>query len=161
MGTGTTTGDRARAPAPGAGVRTTAARPDGRPVVLAAYVLGFGAVAALYGLDETLGVVGGALNVVFALYFCRHLAFAVAAARWAESDLLAADVGLESWTPSVAVLVGCKNEELVVDGMVSALLALDYPADRLTLVVVDDGSDDGTGGPQLKARPPHRCVDAR
>jgi cellulose synthase/poly-beta-1,6-N-acetylglucosamine synthase-like glycosyltransferase len=92
-----------------------------------------------------LGVVAGALNVLFALYFCRHLAFAVAAARWAESDLLAADVDLEGWTPRVAVLVGCKNEELVVDGMVTALLALDYPADRLTLVVVDDGSGDATG----------------
>src|SRR4051794_23424071 len=40
----------------------------------------------------------------------------------------------------VAVLVGCKNEELVVDGMVSALLRLDYPADKITLVVVDDGT---------------------
>ena len=29
--------------------------------------------------------------------------------------------------------------------LVTALLALDYPADRLILVVVDDGSDDGTG----------------
>jgi 1,2-diacylglycerol 3-beta-glucosyltransferase len=114
-------------------------------VVLAAYVLGFALTAGLFGLDTVLGVAAGALNLVFAVFFCRHLAFAVAAARWAEADLLAADVGLETWTPSVAVLVGCKNEELVVDGMVTALLALDYPADRLTLVVVDDGSDDSTG----------------
>lgn len=121
------------------------ARPDGRRVVLAAYVLGFAAVAALHGLDRTLGLVGGVLNVVFSVYFFRHLAFAVAAARWAEADMLAADVGLESYLPTVAVFVGCKNEELVVDGMVTALLALDYPADRLTLVVVDDGSDDSTG----------------
>ncbi len=119
--------------------------PEGRPVVLAAYVLGFALTAALFGLDTVLGVAAGALNLVFAVFFCRHLAFAVAAARWAEADLLAADVGLETWTPSVAVLVGCKNEELVVDGMVTALLALDYPADRLRLVVVDDGSDDSTG----------------
>ncbi|WP_233495931.1 glycosyltransferase family 2 protein [Geodermatophilus sp. TF02-6] len=122
-----------------------AARPEQRRLVLLSYVCGFAVVAALYGLDRTLGVVAGLLNVVFGVYFCRHLAFAVAAARWAEKDLLAADVGLGTYTPSVAVLVGCKNEELVVDGMVTALLSLDYPADRLTLVVVDDGSDDGTG----------------
>lgn len=122
-----------------------AAPPEGRRVVLLAYVLGFAMVALSYGLDRTLGVVAGVLNVVFGLYFCRHLAFAVAAARWAERDMLAAEVGLDTWTPSVAVFVGCKNEELVVDGMVTALLALDYPADRLTLVVVDDGSDDSTG----------------
>src|SRR5215218_11491111 len=35
--------------------------------------------------------------------------------------------------------------------MFTALLALDYPADRLTLVVVDDGSDDTTGA-RLDAR---------
>jgi cellulose synthase/poly-beta-1,6-N-acetylglucosamine synthase-like glycosyltransferase len=122
-----------------------AGRPEGRPLVLLSYVCGFTLAALFHGLDETLGVVGGVLNVVFGVYFCRHLAFAVAAARWAEHDMLAADVGLSSWTPSVAVFVGCKNEELVVDGMVTALLALDYPADRLTLVVVDDGSDDTTG----------------
>jgi 1,2-diacylglycerol 3-beta-glucosyltransferase len=122
-----------------------AGRPEGRPLVLLSYVCGFTLVALFHGLDGTLGVVGGVLNVVFGVYFCRHLAFAVASARWAEQDMLAADVGLTSWTPSVAVLVGCKNEELVVDGMVTALLALDYPADRLTLVVVDDGSDDTTG----------------
>ena len=29
--------------------------------------------------------------------------------------------------------------------MVTALLALDYPRTRLEVVVVDDGSDDGTG----------------
>ncbi|MGY1639569.1 glycosyltransferase [Geodermatophilus sp. SYSU D00703] len=125
-------------------------RPDGRRAVLLVYVLGLTSAILAFGVDPTLGVLAGVLNVVFGIYFCRHLAFAVAAARWAERDLLAADVGLGSFTPSVAVLVGCKNEELVVDGMVTALLALDYPADRLTLVVVDDGSDDATG-PKLDA----------
>jgi 1,2-diacylglycerol 3-beta-glucosyltransferase len=122
-----------------------AAPPEERRLVLVAYAVGFTLVALCFGLDRTLGVVAGVLNVVFGIYFCRHLAFAVAAARWAERDMLAAEVGLTSYTPSVAVFVGCKNEELVVDGMVTALFALDYPADRLTLVVVDDGSDDSTG----------------
>ncbi|WP_081866078.1 glycosyltransferase family 2 protein [Blastococcus sp. URHD0036] len=121
------------------------ARPEGRRWVLLLYVVVLAGLIWLYGADPVLGVIAGALNVVFGIYFCRHLAFAVAAARWAERDLLAADVGLEGYTPKVAVFVGCKNEELVVDGMVTALLALDYPADRLTLVVVDDGSDDATG----------------
>ncbi|MBJ7452100.1 MAG: glycosyltransferase family 2 protein, partial [Blastococcus sp.] len=104
-----------------------AASPEGRPWVLAGY--GVVTVAALtwFGVDPTLGVIAGVLNVVFAVFFIRHLAFAIAAARWGGDDLLAADVGLAEYTPTVAVLVGCKNEELVVDGMVSALLALDYP----------------------------------
>ncbi|RFU22259.1 glycosyltransferase family 2 protein [Geodermatophilus marinus] len=120
-------------------------RPEGRPLVLLGYAVALAAALAAFGVDPTLGVLAGVLNVVFAVYFCRHLAFAVAAARWAERDLLAADAGLGTYTPSVAVLVGCKDEELVVDGLVTALLALDYPADRLALVVVDDGSADGTG----------------
>src|SRR4051812_32142377 len=109
------------------------------------YAAGFAAATAVLGMDRTLGILAGLLNVLFAIYFCRHLAFAIAAARWAESDLLAADVDLGGHAPPVAVFVGCKNEELVVDGMVSALLALEYPRDKLTLVVVDDGSEDGTG----------------
>ncbi|RBY84253.1 glycosyltransferase family 2 protein [Blastococcus sp. TF02A-26] len=124
---------------------TTSARPEGRRWVLLLYAAALTGTIWLFGADPVLGAIAGALNVVFAIFFCRHLAFAVAAARWAERDLLAADVGLEGYTPQVAVFVGCKNEELVVDGMVTALLALDYPADRLTLVVVDDGSDDRTG----------------
>jgi cellulose synthase/poly-beta-1,6-N-acetylglucosamine synthase-like glycosyltransferase len=113
--------------------------------VLAAYGVVTALALTFFGVDPTLGAIAGALNVVFAVFFIRHLAFAIAAARWGGDDLLAADVGLAEYTPQVAVLVGCKNEELVVDGMVSALLALDYPAARLTLVVVDDGSDDDTG----------------
>ncbi|MGY1809838.1 glycosyltransferase [Blastococcus sp. SYSU D00669] len=120
-------------------------RPGGHRLALALYAVALAATCAAFGVDPVLGSLAGALNVVFALYFFRHLAFAVSAARWAGADLLAADVDLDGWAPPVAVFVGCKNEELVVDGMVTALLALDYPADRLTLVVVDDGSDDRTG----------------
>ena len=43
------------------------------------------------------------------------------------TDLLAADVGLDDYTPRVAVLVGCKNEELVVDGMVTRAAGAGLP----------------------------------
>src|SRR3954452_24979271 len=120
-------------------------RPEGRRCALVMYAAGFAAATAGLEMDRTLGILAGLLNVLFGLYFFRHLAFAIAAARWAESDLLAADVDLDGYAPPVADFVGCKNEELVVDSMVSALLALDYPQDKLTLVIVDDGSDDDTG----------------
>jgi cellulose synthase/poly-beta-1,6-N-acetylglucosamine synthase-like glycosyltransferase len=112
-------------------------------------LLGYAVVAAvavrLLGVDTALGLLAGALNLVLLIFFLRHLAFAVAAARWAELDLSAVLVGTDSYLPSVAVLVGCKDEEVVVDGLVASLLALDYPSDLLTIVVVDDGSVDGTG----------------
>jgi cellulose synthase/poly-beta-1,6-N-acetylglucosamine synthase-like glycosyltransferase len=120
-------------------------RPDGHRGWLVAYAAALTGASALFGLAHVLGVLAGLLNLLFGAYFCRHLAFAVAAARWARADLRAADVDLDGYVPQVAVLVGCKNEELVVDGMVRALLALDYPAEKLLVVVVDDGSDDSTG----------------
>ncbi|MGY1600954.1 glycosyltransferase [Geodermatophilus sp. SYSU D00815] len=132
-------------PAPTPPAATHGDRPDGHRLALALHAGALTAACVAFGVDPVLGYLAGALNVVFALYFFRHLAFAVSAARWAGADLLAADVDLDGWAPPVAVFVGCKNEELVVDGMVTALLALDYPADRLTIVVVDDGSDDRTG----------------
>ena len=53
----------AAAVAPPADPHATA--PEGRRLVLLAYVAGFAVVAALVGLDRTLGVVAGLLNVVF------------------------------------------------------------------------------------------------
>jgi 1,2-diacylglycerol 3-beta-glucosyltransferase len=109
------------------------------------HVAVFAATVAAFGLDATLGWIATVLNVIFLLFFFRHLGFAVSAARWTERDLDAPLVGAESFTPPVAVLVACKDEELVVDGMVAALLSLDYPAEALTVVVVNDASTDGTG----------------
>jgi hyaluronan synthase len=47
--------------------------------------------------------------------------------------------------PSVAIVVPAFNEEDAVIRTVKAALDVDYPADRLELVAVDDGSTDRTG----------------
>jgi cellulose synthase/poly-beta-1,6-N-acetylglucosamine synthase-like glycosyltransferase len=54
------------------------------------------------------------------------------------------DIGLGEW-PRVAVFVPCHNEERVIGGMLEALLANDYPADRFHVVPINDRSADGTG----------------
>ncbi len=46
--------------------------------------------------------------------------------------------------PSVTIIVPCFNEEATVEGTIRSLLALDYPEDKLKLLVVDDGSTDNT-----------------
>jgi cellulose synthase/poly-beta-1,6-N-acetylglucosamine synthase-like glycosyltransferase len=46
--------------------------------------------------------------------------------------------------PAVAVLVPCHNEEKVITGTLRALLALDYPAEKLEIFVINDGSTDHT-----------------
>jgi len=47
-------------------------------------------------------------------------------------------------TPSVAMIVPCYNEESTVRGTAESLLALDYPTDKLRVILVNDGSTDGT-----------------
>lgn len=46
--------------------------------------------------------------------------------------------------PKVAVIVPCWNEESTIGGTVESLLALDYPQDKLEIILVNDGSTDGT-----------------
>lgn len=46
--------------------------------------------------------------------------------------------------PSVTVVVPCFNEERTVVATVNSLLSLDYPKDKLRVMVVDDGSKDKT-----------------
>jgi len=46
--------------------------------------------------------------------------------------------------PAITVLVPARNEAAGVAGTLNAIAALDYPPDRLFVVVIDDGSEDGT-----------------
>jgi biofilm PGA synthesis N-glycosyltransferase PgaC len=46
--------------------------------------------------------------------------------------------------PAVSALLVVRNEEAVITGKLENLLALDYPPEKLEVVVVSDGSTDGT-----------------
>lgn len=46
--------------------------------------------------------------------------------------------------PIVTIIVPVWNEERTLAGTVRSLLALDYPKDKLDIIIVDDGSTDGT-----------------
>jgi len=47
--------------------------------------------------------------------------------------------------PRVAILIPAHNEARVMRDTLTAMLALDYPVERYEVIVVDDGSTDGTG----------------
>ena len=53
-------------------------------------------------------------------------------------------------TPLVAVIVPCYNEATTVAFTCDSLLALEYPKDKLEIILVDDGSTDAT--PEAMAR---------
>lgn len=46
--------------------------------------------------------------------------------------------------PPVTIIVPVWNEEKTIEGTLTSLLALDYPKDKLHIMVVDDGSTDNT-----------------
>ncbi len=45
---------------------------------------------------------------------------------------------------STTIIVPCYNEEKTVQRTIESLIALNYPADKLSILVIDDGSTDGT-----------------
>jgi hyaluronan synthase len=70
------------------------------------------------------------------------------------------DVGLE---PSVAIVVPAYNEGEAVVRTIDSCLALDYPREKLEIVVVNDGSTDDTWDHMVLAAYRHgnavRCID--
>lgn len=53
------------------------------------------------------------------------------------------DIDIATW-PTLTVLIAAHNEEAVIAGSLECLLHADYPADRLTLMPVNDRSTDRT-----------------
>lgn len=49
-----------------------------------------------------------------------------------------------SFFPTVTIAVPCWNEGKTLAGTLDSLLSLDYPKDKLSIIVVDDGSKDNT-----------------
>ncbi len=84
------------------------------------------------------GVVG-----VLAVYTARHYVFTFNR-LFGRHRQPYVDITVADW-PVVAVFVPCHNEAQVIRGSLEALLAADYPRDRLTLIPIDDRSTDGTG----------------
>ncbi|MEI6563246.1 MAG: glycosyltransferase family 2 protein [bacterium] len=63
--------------------------------------------------------------------------------RRAVREMGRAMPGLEQYPP-ITILVPAHNEEVVIERTVRTLLALRYPETKLTLLVIDDASTDGT-----------------
>ncbi len=129
---------------PGTAVRLPG-RNDAAPWTFLYLVAVIAFLVAWVGIGTSLVVVTVFVNVAFMAFFLRHVAFSCAAVRWAPNDLYGVpEVDLE-YRPNVSILVACHNEALVVGSLVRGLAALHYPRSRLEIVLVDDGSDDGTG----------------
>lgn len=63
---------------------------------------------------------------------------------WIRSHLSPHPVRRGTIEPTVSVLMVVRNEEEVIAGKLKNVLSLDYPPDKLEVIVVSDGSDDRT-----------------
>jgi cellulose synthase/poly-beta-1,6-N-acetylglucosamine synthase-like glycosyltransferase len=63
---------------------------------------------------------------------------------WTTSFLRHKPVQTQDWTPSVSVVICAFNEEKHIRQKIANCLELDYPQDRLEIIVVSDGSTDNT-----------------
>ena len=76
-------------------------------------------------------------------------------------------ITLEEDYPRVSILIPAHNEEVVIEDTIKAMIRLDYPKDKLEVIIINDDSNDDTGAiidnyaikyPFIKAvhtKPPH------
>ncbi len=76
--------------------------------------------------------------------FTVYVYFGYPILLWALQSVLRSSPGKEKVEPSVSLLVAAYNEAAVIADKIRNSLALDYPADKLEVVVASDGSKDAT-----------------
>jgi cellulose synthase/poly-beta-1,6-N-acetylglucosamine synthase-like glycosyltransferase len=81
-----------------------------------------------------------AISVAFIVY--TYLLFPLLIA--ARGSFLPRPYEEDPILPNVSILIACHNEEANIEQKLRNLFALDYPADRLQLIVMSDGSTDAT-----------------
>lgn len=80
----------------------------------------------------------GSLGMLFYIY-AGYPALAILLARLFPRPVRHGDI-----EPTVTVIISAYNEEKSIGEKIRNTLSLDYPADRLDVIVVSDASDDGT-----------------
>ena len=94
------------------------------------------------------------LGALLATYASQMLLAAIGFARIRSQPVPEAP---RSW-PAVSVVVPARNEADGIDACLDSLRAVDYPSDRLEIIVVDDFSTDGTAE-RVRARQPAGRVE--
>ena len=81
---------------------------------------------------------------VLCVYGAHRVGLTFAARQWGrEAPPIANDDGEnDAFLPTVTVQAPVFNERCVIERLIDALAALDYPADRLQIQIIDDSTDD-------------------
>jgi cellulose synthase/poly-beta-1,6-N-acetylglucosamine synthase-like glycosyltransferase len=86
----------------------------------------------------------GVGDILVPLVAIGFTGFHIAFGRWLLAGLRRAAPRLSTDLPPATILVPARDEEANLRHLLPALLAQDYPKDRLQILVVDDRSTDGT-----------------
>lgn len=79
------------------------------------------------------------IGVVVYVYFGYLLLVVIIIKLWSAPAAKKADI-----TPTVSLIIAAYNEEKVIARKIENVLALNYPRDKLEIIVSSDGSTDGT-----------------
>ena len=106
----------------------------------------------------------GTVILLISIYTLRHYCFTLSRLFGGQRHPYV-DVELADW-PEVTVLIAAHNEEAVVADILHALMEVDYPRERMTIIPVNDRSTDRTREiidrfvaehPEQPIRPFHRA----
>lgn len=95
-------------------------------------------------------IVYTAALVWLSIYALQSLVLTLLYLRHRRTAAPRADIAEGNW-PRVAVQLPIYNERHVVERLIDAAAALDYPSDRLTVQVLDDSTDDTTALAEARA----------
>ncbi len=86
------------------------------------------------------------LTIIFLAYFAYATPIIMVGVWRYKKHGFGTSLGKDWDPPNVSILVPVKNEARVVGRLLDALARLDYPAENLEIIVVEDESKDGTLG---------------
>src|SRR5690625_2283768 len=69
-------------------------------------------------------------------------------------------VTLEKDYPQVSILIPAHNEEVVIEETIKAMLRLQYPKNKLEVIIINDNSNDDTGAIIDSYAKKHSCIKA-
>jgi cellulose synthase/poly-beta-1,6-N-acetylglucosamine synthase-like glycosyltransferase len=91
-----------------------------------------------------ISIIGISLIYVWTLYHVPIVVTGVKHLYNTKNKKPKLEIQVTETLPSISVIVPVKNEDKVVGRLLNALLTADYPKEKLEIVVVEDGSTDGT-----------------
>lgn len=78
------------------------------------------------------------------LFLIFYSYFGYPAALWILTKVKHIKIAEEAYEPTVTLLIAAYNESAAIGTKLENALALDYPREKLQILVTNDGSDDGT-----------------